>query len=465
MKGRLKQAPFKTVIGRSVIDSATTVIDAISVTVIDMPNATLKPAIPVQHLSEKYEGGFLSSWIVFPLAADPKSWSDLSLPRPRMVAFKKHHSPELFYLYMDPYRTPPHGYISVKGIELQNDPKAPYDSGYYLAFSDSDLRVITTSPPVLPSYTIAQVRSQDSIGYADSVGGTYCHLRGIVQSTQCYGTQMFFSIFDSTGSIMVINQSGNYGYGPTPGDSIHIIGTIDQNVNTTRRASHELSFYSGMTFIRPDTFWLISGSYKLKPPIIVKDLLEVNEAQLVRMNHIRYYCCWRDKGQRYGIKSVFLDSTLPNFVDVGIPPLHPMFYHAPPDSGRYYDVTGILCQWDVSITGGRDYYSIIPRDTYDVVRSGYSGVEETNSSSSMSKPNLTIFPNPAQNEITLSFNDEQPNGMIQIIDGTGRIVLQQGVAYAAAQATIDVSMLNAGIYTVIVSGDGGQYLSSKFVKQ
>ena len=255
--------------------------------------------------------------------------------------------------------SPPRGYINIKGIELQNDPNAPYDSGYYVVVADSDVQIVSTSPPVLPSYTIAQVRSQDSIGYADSVE-VYCHLRGIVQSTQCYGTQMFFSIFDSTGSIMVINQSGNYGYGPTPGDSIHIVGTIDQNVNTRRRVSTDPSFFSGMTFIRPDTFWFISGSYKLKQPVIIKNLDEAHEAQLVRMNHIKYSYCWRDKNQPEGYNWVFLDSTLPHFVDIRITPKSNLFYHAAPDSNKYYDVTGILCQWDIGLYGWKEFYMIIP---------------------------------------------------------------------------------------------------------
>ncbi|HKC67720.1 MAG TPA: peptide-N-glycosidase F-related protein [Bacteroidia bacterium] len=63
-------------------------------------------------------------------------------------------------------------------------------------------------------------------------------------------------------------------------------------------------------------------------------------------------------------------------------------------------------------------------------------------------PALTAYPNPAQNNITVTLTNVEPaKGQFEIIDGQGRVVLQQKAA--GLSNTINVSSLSNGIYTVL----------------
>ena len=67
-----------------------------------------------------------------------------------------------------------------------------------------------------------------------------------------------------------------------------------------------------------------------------------------------------------------------------------------------------------------------------------------------------LFPNPAQNEITLKINESFSN--IEIFDSRGRFIL------ASKQKTIDISSLQSGIYFVKVVTETGRLFTYKFVK-
>ena len=67
-----------------------------------------------------------------------------------------------------------------------------------------------------------------------------------------------------------------------------------------------------------------------------------------------------------------------------------------------------------------------------------------------------LFPNPAQNEITLKINESFSN--IEIFDSRGRFIL------ASKQKTIDISSLQSGIYFVKVVTETGRLFTDKFVK-
>lgn len=68
----------------------------------------------------------------------------------------------------------------------------------------------------------------------------------------------------------------------------------------------------------------------------------------------------------------------------------------------------------------------------------------------------SLFPNPAQNEITLKINASINN--IEILDSRGRLVL------VSKQKTIDISRLSSGIYFVKVITETGALFTDKFFK-
>jgi uncharacterized delta-60 repeat protein len=86
---------------------------------------------------------------------------------------------------------------------------------------------------------------------------------------------------------------------------------------------------------------------------------------------------------------------------------------------------------------------------------GVSSVDESNAFG------LAIFPNPSQNEITLTSN-VAGNGTISIVDMTGRVVLQNKMVFAASQR-INIQDLTNGIYSLVVTVDQQQSVVS-FVK-
>ena len=86
---------------------------------------------------------------------------------------------------------------------------------------------------------------------------------------------------------------------------------------------------------------------------------------------------------------------------------------------------------------------------------GVSSVEESNAFG------LAIFPNPSQNEITLTSN-VVGNGTISIVDMTGRVVLQNKMVFTPSQR-INIQNLTNGIYSLVVTVDQQQSVVS-FVK-
>jgi hypothetical protein len=73
-----------------------------------------------------------------------------------------------------------------------------------------------------------------------------------------------------------------------------------------------------------------------------------------------------------------------------------------------------------------------------------------NISSKDNSPAITAYPNPAQDNITVTVNGvESAKGQFQIIDGQGRLVLQQKAS--GIDNTISLNGLNNGVYTILYS--------------
>jgi hypothetical protein len=84
-----------------------------------------------------------------------------------------------------------------------------------------------------------------------------------------------------------------------------------------------------------------------------------------------------------------------------------------------------------------------------------SGVEENN------LLGLNLFPNPANNEITLN-SDVMGAGTLTVVDMTGRIVLQHKTVVSSTQK-INIQDLPSGIYSLSVTIENKQSVTS-FVK-
>lgn len=77
---------------------------------------------------------------------------------------------------------------------------------------------------------------------------------------------------------------------------------------------------------------------------------------------------------------------------------------------------------------------------------------------------MTITPNPADAQVDLGFDGYKGEGWWNIIDITGRTIMQIYRATQAQHTTVDLSHLNTGIYIVrLTSNDGAVITTSKFI--
>ena len=75
---------------------------------------------------------------------------------------------------------------------------------------------------------------------------------------------------------------------------------------------------------------------------------------------------------------------------------------------------------------------------------------------------LHLYPNPATDRLTVNVPGTQPQGLIDVIDAHGALVLSRSIKDAAN--TFDVGALAPGLYLVRVQV-GAKYLSARFTKQ
>jgi hypothetical protein len=75
---------------------------------------------------------------------------------------------------------------------------------------------------------------------------------------------------------------------------------------------------------------------------------------------------------------------------------------------------------------------------------------------------FTISPNPATNELLVSFSSNQTNTWMQIYDETGKLVMTEQVT--SPQHRLDISTLATGTYTIAIQSQN-QKQTRLFVKQ
>ncbi len=176
--------------------------------------------------------------------------------------------------------------FNVTGIEIQSKATPPYLGNYII-----EPRNIHDLQKVTQLYNISQIRGQDPLtGIADSTGNkTAFLLKGIVQSPNLTTSGYIFSIYDSTGSVIVFASGSISGYKPTVGDSIELRGLVMQ--------------YAGLTTVIPDSISLIKHKAIIATPSIVPGLSETYEARLIKLNN--FYLVdkkqWIQKGNGFNV--------------------------------------------------------------------------------------------------------------------------------------------------------------------
>lgn len=107
--------------------------------------------------------------------------------------------------------------------------------------------------------------------------------------------------------------------------------------------------------------------------------------------------------------------------------------------------------------GNYRYYRVMQRDIDG--KSTYSKVLSINCGSAATR--LSIFPNPANNTITLAGMENRDISRVEIFDMTGRSVMTS----ANKHATVDISALSKGLYILKLVKNDADIVSWKFIKQ
>lgn len=111
-------------------------------------------------------------------------------------------------------------------------------------------------------------------------------------------------------------------------------------------------------------------------------------------------------------------------------------------------------KWDVTDNAGA---TEIQASEFKFSSSVATGLDNKNQNAGVS-----VYPNPAFNELNISYGDEVRGADVVILDLQGRVLLAKSVGNSAVHS-IDVSELSYGIYLVKITADGKQ-INSKFIK-
>jgi hypothetical protein len=83
-------------------------------------------------------------------------------------------------------------------------------------------------------------------------------------------------------------------------------------------------------------------------------------------------------------------------------------------------------------------------------------IEARQAKATVAQGKWTIAPNPARDKVLIQFTQASTNGIVTVMDVTGKLVSRQTIAAGAVTATLPVHQLVAGIYTVTVNVNNQQ---------
>lgn len=119
-----------------------------------------------------------------------------------------------------------------------------------------------------------------------------------------------------------------------------------------------------------------------------------------------------------------------------------------------------LCEWPYSFPSNRLYYLI---DDVRLECAEQNGCSLVSNGVEISTPKLTIFPNPASQQITLKLSEPLDKDLnYTITDLQGRQLLQGGIQNQ--DMVLDISNLSKGIYLLNISDAEGNYWNKKIIK-
>ncbi|MFK7770698.1 MAG: lamin tail domain-containing protein [Saprospiraceae bacterium] len=299
--------------------------------------------------------------------------------------------------------------ITIEGFELKADPNM--ENNCLIPLSQFPIR------------KIGVMTSTNIDGEIDSLNRK-CELQGIVYGVNFNETNngLQFVIIDDLGDgITVYNNSSTFGYSVNEGDKIMIQGTITQ--------------FNGLAEIIPDTLFVLSNNNTLTNPTEVTVLDESTESQLVEIKNLTIVNTsdW-DNSDPNGFNVEVTNGT--DIFEMRIDQDVDLFEMDVPNFS--FNLTGLGGQYD-SDNPFLEGYQILPRYLEDL--------EMITSTSDLGKElNITFYPNPINDFLTIEMNQQADK--IEIYNILGQVVFINSTPDLLEK--IDTQNWKSGIYLVSV---------------
>lgn len=307
-------------------------------------------------------------------------------------------------------------------LELMN----PTD-GISLITSEFTL-TINPSDALIPVLEIVEATAIDSEGVATNLD-LECELRGVVYGVNMRPSGVQFTLIDPTDGIGVFNFEPVSDYVVNEGDSVHVVGTIDQ--------------FNGLTQISVSSIALISSDNALINPTVITELSEFAESNLIIVECVELVDAsqWTNDGSGFNVDLTDGTNTFLMRVDADTD----VFGTDAPEGE--FNLTGIGGQFDDS-SPYNEGYQILPRYIADIVSCGipFSIIE-------YQKEMLSVYPNPVANELTI---DVPAKGTLRIFNSLGQVIRQINQVNQGTE-TLNVSNLVTGTYFIEIASKTDVY--------
>ncbi len=293
-------------------------------------------------------------------------------------------------------------------------------STFTLTINDDDLPT--------PEYAIATVNTTANANCDADSNGVRCIVSGTIHGHNLRGGGMQVPIIDNTGGITVFSFSGDFGLAMNIGDSLGVEGEITQ--------------FSGVTEIEPDTAWLISSGNDLVTPTVVTVLGESTESEYITFESawIVDSTAWNNSGSGFNVD--FTNGT--ETIVVRVDDDSPFFGQAAP-SGTVH-ITGTGAQFD-GTAPFCEGYQIFPTHFESVPDTVLPGI-----SSNFADMNVRIYPNPSTETVWITAN--QRIALVKVTDLTGKVMMEH-LTDDLGRVRLNLASFPAGIFLVhLETADG-----------
>lgn len=291
------------------------------------------------------------------------------------------------------------------------------------------------SSSALSTVSIASINHQDATtGVADSLNKRFQITGTVYGGNLAASGKLTFFMNDGTGAIQVY-ASHTFGYAPTEGDSIIVVGSLTQYGGIADCGQLEIK-PSATT--NGDTVYKV-GTGTLMAPEVVTTLDEAHESHLVRVNGLTlsYPADWTNSASGFTVRTTqnvkIYISKYTNATSVATP------------GATSFDVIGMESQYDTSAPYTQ-YYSMSPRYASDLIITA-TGINEVNTNALRA----IAFPNPAADNITISYiAANSGEGQLTLTDISGRQLKNEtlNISEGENRKEIALNALANGFYLV-----------------